>query len=130
MKLHKFLTVLILIALSVFLTACAAQVAQLQQLPDEGRLLVLELITATVTGALLFLSGLFKTDLKGYAQPIAAVVSPLAITVIEHYLQAIPSIYDNLVLVVIHYIVLFLGGLATVVVVRRFRNRSVKALLS
>lgn len=124
----KILFVLVLLPLLV--TACAAPVAQLQQLPDEGRILVLELITAGVTAALLWLSGAIKLDLKGFAQPIAAVFSPLVVTIVEHYLQMIPSVYDDLALVVIHYIVLFLGGVATVILYKRVRARDTKALLT
>ena len=107
MKIMKVLFVLVLASLIV--AACAPVTAQLVGLPEEGRLLVLSLVTAGLTAALLWLGGLMKLDLGGFVQPIAAAVSPLIIAVIEYFLGMIPSVYDDFVLVVIHYIVLFLG---------------------
>jgi hypothetical protein len=130
LSIRKLLTIVLMIVLSVLLTACAAQAAGLQQLPDEGRILVLELITSGLIVVLLWVGKYIPIDARGYAQAIAAVLSPLAVTGIERYLQLIPPIYDNLVLVIIHYIVLFLGGVATVIVYRRVRDRATKALLS
>lgn len=105
-------------------------IQSLVALPDEARLMVLILITAGLTLVLSWVSQYIPIDVKGYAQAIAAALSPLVITAIEHYLQMIPSIYDDFVLVVIHYIVLFLGGVASIVVFRRVRQKNTRGLLS
>jgi|SRR3972149_684306 len=85
-------------------------------LPDEARLLVLSLITAGLTWVLLVLSAKLGIDLSGYAQPIAAVLAPIVITVVESYLQLIPPVFDDVVLAVIHLLVLLLGSLGSFVV--------------
>ena len=95
------------------LTGCAAGAAQLQQLPEEGVTLVLFLVTAGVTWVLLQLSALFKLELKGYANAIAAALAPVVVAALESYLQLIPPVFDNLVLSVIHLIVLLAGSLGT-----------------
>ncbi len=73
-------------------------------LPDEGRILVLSLVTAGVA----FL--LSKVNMGQYTQVIAAVFAPIIITLIESGLQTIPPIFDNLVLSLIHLLVLFISG--------------------
>jgi len=82
----------------------------LVSLPDEGRVLVLSLVTAGVTWVLLKLSAVFKVDFSGWANAIAAALAPILVTVIESYLQLIPPIFDNLVIAVIHMIVLLVGS--------------------
>ena len=127
MKLFKLLFLFVLIA--VLLAACAPTAQGLVELPDEGRLLALTLVTSGLTFVLLWLGGLLKIDFGGFIQPLAAVLSPLIITVIENYLAMIPPIYDNLVLSVIHIIVLLLGSVGSVVLFRRVKTRDTKALL-
>jgi hypothetical protein len=83
----------------------------LVSLPDEGRLLVLSIVTWGVTWVLLKLSAVIKVDLSGWANAIAAALAPILVTVIESYLQLIPPIFDNLVIAVIHMIVLLVGSL-------------------
>jgi len=112
----KVLPILLLVFL---LTACAAQVSQLQQLPDEGVHLVDVLVTAGLLWVLLQLSAVLKIDLSGYAGAAAAVIAPIIVSVIEKYLQLIPATYDSLVLTVIHFIVLLLGSLGTFWVLQR-----------
>ena len=128
MKLFKLLFLFVLLA--VLLTACAPAVQGLVGLPDEGRLLVLTLVTAGLTFVLLWLGGLLKIDFGGFVQPLAAVLSPIVITIIEHYLAMIEPIYDNLVLTVIHIIVLLLGSIGSVILFRRVKNQDTKALLA
>ena len=95
-------------------------------LPDEGRALVLALVTAGVLWALLQLSAVIKIDLSGYANMIAAVLAPLLVTVIESYLQLIPPIFDDLVLTVIHFIVLLIGSLGVFWIAKRKPAPSLK----
>ena len=92
---------------------------QLLQLPDEGRLLILSLVTAGVNWVLLKLSEVFKIDLKGYANLIAAALAPVIVTLVEGYLQLIPAILDNVVLTVIHLIVLLAGSLGVFWIAKR-----------
>lgn len=116
---RKLMTFVIVIVVSIFLTACAAGTAGLQQLPDEGRLLVLTLVTAAVTWVLLQLSAVFKIDLSGWANAIAAALAPIIVTVIESYLRLIPPLFDNIVITIIHLIVLLVGSLGTIWIVQR-----------
>src|SRR5258706_3148792 len=102
--------ILPMLLLVFMLTACAAQVAQLQQLPDEGVNLIWLVVTAGVLWALLQLSAIVKVDLGGYKDMIAAILAPIIVTIVQNYLQLIPSIYDNVVLSLIHLLVLFVGG--------------------
>lgn len=101
------------------LTACAPTVQGLTQLPDEGRLLILSLVTAGVTWVLLKLSELLKIDLSGYTNAIAAALAPIIVAAIESYLQLIPPAFDNIVLTVIHLLVLLLGSLGTIWLAQR-----------
>ena len=103
----------------LLLTACAPAVQGLNQLPDEGSLLVLMLITAGVTWVLLKLSEVFNIDLSGWANAVAAALAPIFITLIEAGLQLIPPIFDNLVLSIIHLIVLLVGSLGTFFLFKR-----------
>jgi uncharacterized transporter YbjL len=109
----KKIITLILVLFVLALTGCAAQAAQLQQLPEEGVNLVFILVTAAVTWLLLTLKDFFKIDLSGYAGALAAALAPLLVAWFESYLQLIPAIFDNVVLTVIHLIVLLVGSLGT-----------------
>jgi len=108
---------LLLFALFVMvLVACSparAAVAPLMELPDEGRLLVLTLLTAGVTWLLLKASIVFKVDLSGHAAAVAAALAPILITLIEAGLRLIPPVFDNIVLTIIHLIVLLVGSIGT-----------------
>lgn len=110
--------VIVLVLLSLVNQAQSA-VQGLAQLPDEGRLLVLSLVTAAVTWALLQISKIFGIDFSGYATAIAAVLAPLLITVIEGYLNLIPRIFDNLVLSVIHLLVLLIGSVGALLLLKK-----------
>jgi hypothetical protein len=103
--------IVILFLLTFLLTACAAQVAGLQQLPDEGVNLVFMLVTFVVAFLLLKLSEATGFDFKGYAGAIVAVVAPILVGYIESYLRLIPPMWDDIVLTVIHLIVLAVGSL-------------------
>jgi hypothetical protein len=108
------------ILLTMFLlTACAPAFAPLLQLPDEGRVLILVIVTAGVTWVLLKLSEVFKIDLSGWANAVAAALAPILITLIESYLQLIPPIFDNLVLSIIHLLVLLVGSLGVFFLAKR-----------
>jgi len=111
--------VLPLLLLALLLTACAAQVSQLQQLPDEGVHLVSVLVTAGLLWVLLKISAVLKFDLSGYAGAVAAVLAPILVALLEKYLQLIPATYDSLVLTVIHFVVLLVGSLGTFWILQR-----------
>ena len=125
--------IFVLLFVTLLLVGCAPAVgfaAPLMQLPDEARLLILTLVTAGVTWVLLQLSVALKIDLSGYVQPIAAVLAPIIVTVIENYLQLIPPAFDDIVLTVIHFIVLLLGSIGTFFVFKRVKNKQTKQLLA
>ncbi len=124
------LPILILLLLVAFAFLYQAPAQGLQQLPEEGSLLVLMLVSAAVTWALVELGTVLGIDLGGYVAPIAAVLSPLIITLIEGYLQLIPPIFDNLVLSIIHLIVLAVGSIGTLIAIRRTKEKDTKALLA
>lgn len=128
MKLFKIAFLFALIA--VLLTACAPAVQGLTDLPDEGKLLVMTLVTAGLAALLLWFGNLVGLELGGWVQPIVAVVAPLLITVIEHFLGMIDPIFDAVLLTVIHYLVLLFGGIGSVVLFRRVKNRQTKSLLA
>jgi len=111
-----FVVVLMFVLL---LTACAPAVQGLSQLPEEGSLLVLMLITAGVTWVLLKLSEVFHVDLSGWANAVAAALAPIFITLIEAGLKLIPPIFDNLVLSIIHLLVLLAGSVGTFFLFKR-----------
>lgn len=89
------------------------------QLPDEARVLILQLITAGVTVALLYLGQLLKLDLGGYVNAIAAALAPIVVFAIEAALQTIPASFDSIVQTIIHLIVLLLGSLGVFWVAKR-----------
>jgi len=118
----RFFRFLFVCVFVILLTACSP--AQgitngLQQLPDEGRLLVFMLLTAGVTWLLLKASVVFKVDLSGYANAVAAAVAPILITLIEVGLKLIPPVFDNIVLTIIHLIVLAVGSIGAFFLFKR-----------
>lgn len=118
----RFLLFFLFLLTAVLLTACSAGQGitnTLNSLPDEGRLLVLILVTSGVTWVLLKASILFHVDLSGYANAVAAGLAPILITLIEAGLKLIPPVFDNLALTIIHLIVLAVGSIGTFFVFRR-----------
>lgn len=109
----------VLVVFSLILAACAPAAQFMGPLPEEAQLLILSLITAGMTWVLLQLSAVFKIDLSGYANMIAAVLAPIIVTLIESWLQLIPPVFDNIVLTVIHLIVLLAGSLGVIWVAQR-----------
>lgn len=104
---------------TLMITACSPISQGLMQLPDEGRLLVLMLVTAGVNWLLLQLSLFFKVELQGYANALAAAIAPIFVVLIESGLQLIPPVFDNLVLSIIHLIVLAVGSIGAFFIFRR-----------
>ena len=117
---------LLLFVFAFVLTACATTTSTLQQLPPEGSNLVMILVTAAVSWAILQLGALFKVDFSGYIGVIAAALAPIVVTLVESYLQLIPPAFDNIVLTVIHLIVLAVGSLGTFWVFQRKPAPSLK----
>ena len=118
----RFRLLLLTVLLTLLLSGCAqAQgfVHPLAALPDEGRLLVLIAVTAGVNWLLLKGSIVFKVDLSGHVGAVAAALSPVLITLIEAGLKLIPSIFDNIVLTVIHLLVLLVGSVGAFFLLRR-----------
>ena len=116
-RFFRFLFVSIFVM--VLLSACSPVAQGLIGLPDEGRLLVLILVTAGVTWLLLKASIVFKIDLSGYANAVAVALAPIIITVIEVGLKLIPSAFDNVVLTIIHLLVLLVGSIGTFFLFKR-----------
>jgi len=113
---------LVALMAAVLLSGCAAAqgfVHPLVGLPNEGRLLVLILVTSGATWLLLKASVVFKVDLSGYANAVAAALAPIIITLIEAGLKLIPSIFDNVVLTIIHLLVLLVGSIGTFFLFKR-----------
>lgn len=117
----KFRTLFLLVCAAFLLVACAppAVAANLQNLPDEGSLLIFTLVSAGVTWLLLKLSEKTGFDFGGYANAIAAAVAPILVALVESWLQVIPPIFDNIVLTVIHLIVLLVGSIGTFFLFKR-----------
>lgn len=110
---------ILFVLVTLLLTACAPAVQGLSQLPDEGRQLVFILLSAAFTWILLKLSEVTGIDLKGYAPVVATALAPIIVTLIESWLQTIPSIFDNIVLTLIHLVVLLVGSLGTFFLLKR-----------
>jgi len=85
--------------------------AMLVALPDDAKLLLSGAVGAAILWLLLWLSTYFKVDLAGYAAPLAALVTPVIVFVIEMGLGFINPSLDALVLTVIHFLVLLMGSL-------------------
>ena len=120
--------ILVILAAVVFFYPAPAQ--GLAGLPEEGSLLVWTLVTAAVTWALVQLGLALGIDLGGYIQPIAAILAPILIALIEKYLQLIPAQFDSIVLTIIHLIVLALGSVGTLIVLNRVKKQETKTLLA
>lgn len=136
---RKFLTVLCVLLVSVFLlVACAPAtvgVQSLAQLPDNARMLVLFLLTSAVTWLLRELSLLISRntpiDLTQYAEPIAAALAPLIVSLLEYVLNFIPGQFDSIVLAVINYLVLLIGGaIGMFLFAKRLKDKELPRLLS
>lgn len=116
----RFLSLFVLVFMFVFLLASCSPVAQgLMELPDEGRNLIMMIITAGATWVLLKLSEVFHVELSGWANAIAAALAPIFVTIIESRLQLIPPVFDNLVLSIIHLLVLLVGSLGVFFLAKR-----------
>jgi hypothetical protein len=89
------------------------------ELPDEGRILVLSLVTAGVTWLLLKASDAFNVDLSGHANAVAVALAPIVITLIEAGLRLIPPVFDNIVLTIIHLLVLLVGSIGAFFLFKR-----------
>lgn len=85
-------------------------------LPEEATLLIWSLLTALLTFLLL------KINMGQLTQPIVAIIAPLIITFVESFLQTIPSVFDNLILSIIHVIVLALTSLGTYMLFKRAKT--------
>lgn len=118
-RISVLLPVVLVAAYLFFRGNSTPSVMGLAQLPDEGRLLILSLVTSAVTFALLQLSEVLKVDLSGYANVIAAALAPVLVTLFESYLQLIPPVFDDIVLSIIHIIVLLAGSLGVFWVIKR-----------
>lgn len=134
----KTIRIFVLIVLTLLLASCVAVPAvhptngfaqSLVALPDEGRLLIMSLVTAAVAWLLMQLSTLLGTDLSGNVQPIAAGLAPLLVTIAEHFLGMIPPIYDNIVLSIIHLIVVGIGSLGMFLIINKSKAKQVHSLL-
>lgn len=128
----RFLKIALVLALfAVMLVACAPAsqpglAANLMQLPDEGRVLIMTLLTAGLTWLLLQLGKVIPVDFSGYGAVIAAALAPVIITAIEYFLQMIPPTYDQLVLTLIHLLVVGLGSIGLFHAVGQIRNKQVR----
>lgn len=121
----------LLVLFAFLLTACGPdKVAGLASLPDDAKELIAVLITAGLTWVLLQLAAALKIDLSGYAAPLAAVIAPIVITLLESYLALIPPVFDDIVLSVIHFLVLLLGSIGGFVLFKRVKRKETKQLLA
>lgn len=116
-------TTVILLALFVVPTVPAVQgiaqqgIAQgLTTLPDDFKLLILNLVSAGVGWLLL------KVNLGDFTQLLAAVLAPMIVTILERLTGGIPPIYDNLVLSILHIIVVSIGTIGLLIIARRIRQ--------
>lgn len=93
-------------------------------LPDDAKTLILAFVTAGVA----FL--LSKVNMGQFTQPLAAALAPILILVLENLLGLIPPSFDNIVLAVIHWIVLFFSGsVGALIVVKRLGMKKTRSLL-
>lgn len=91
-------------------------------LPEDAQTLILALVTAGVA----FL--LTKVNMGQFTQPLAAALAPILILVVENFLGMIPPSFDNIVLAVIHWIVLFVSGSVGAFMLFK-RGRNIRNLL-
>jgi hypothetical protein len=118
---------IILVFVLVFYPAPAQGLAGL---PEEGSLLVWTLVTAAVTWALVQIGAALNINLGGYVQPIAAILAPILITLIEKYLALIPSTFDSIALTIIHLIVLAIGSVGTLIILKKVKAKETPTLLA
>jgi len=85
-------------------------------LPEEGRILIMTLVTFGVSWLLL------KINMGKLTEPIVAILAPIIITALESVLGTIPPVFDNLVLAIIHVLVLGVGALGSYVLFMRARE--------
>jgi hypothetical protein len=104
----KIWFVLLALVLVFLMAGCAAQPTAFAQsligLPEDGKTLVLALVTAGLAWLLL------KVNMGQFTQPLAAAIAPIVVLVLENVLGMIPSSFDNIVLAVLHWLVLFISG--------------------
>lgn len=105
--------IILFVLLALLLVGCVAEpappantaIAQtVTQLPEDAGTLIFALVTAVVA----WLGS--KLNLGQYTQPLVAVIAPALITLLENFLGTIPTVWDNAVLTILHYIVLFVAG--------------------
>lgn len=125
-KIVPFLFVLLLAAcVAVPAVAPSNTLAQeLVGLPEDATTLILALVTA---GAAFVLT---KVNMGQFTQPLAAAIAPILVVVIENLLGMIPPSFDNIVLAVIHWLVLFVSGsVGALVIAKKVGRKEVKTLL-
>lgn len=119
----KFVVLLLVAFLLVgVLSACAAPATLTQTLvgvPTELQNLISALLTAALTWLLIQAGLALKIDLTGYVAPLLAIISPIVITLLTGWLGLIPTVYDDLVLAIIHVIVIGIGSLGTLLLFKR-----------
>lgn len=125
-KIAPFLFVLLLAAcVAVPAVAPSNTLAQgLVGLPEDATTLILALVTAGVAFVLT------KVNMGQFTQPLAAAIAPILVVVIENLLGMIPPSFDNIVLAVIHWLVLFVSGsVGALVIAKKVGRKEVKTLL-
>lgn len=115
----KIFVLLFMVVIVFVLAACSAPATLTQSLavvPTELQTLIAALLTAGLTWLVLQIKSI---DLSGYIPPVVAAISPIIISLIQGWLGLIPTVYDDLVLAVIHMIVVGLGSLGALLFVKR-----------
>lgn len=112
------LKLLLFVALLVVLTACvpspeAVQTSQAVEVPAALKLALSALILAAVTLGLQVVFDSVGLDLRGIGSVLAVSVSAFAVAQLQGYVDAVPSQYDAVVLMVLNVAVVVLGGLGT-----------------
>jgi hypothetical protein len=128
------LFVLLIVALAVFLTACAPLAASgtvrgLAGLPEDAKTLVLVVITSLLTAAAAWVFTKFGIQFGGYVEPLSLALAGIVITLIESGLALIPPVFDDIVLAIIHALVLAAGGGFVLLLVRKVRAKATRTLL-
>jgi hypothetical protein len=104
-------------------------VQTLVALPDEGKILIMTLLSAGLTWLLLQVGKRIPVDLSGYGPALAAAIAPIITVVIEYFLQMIPATYDSIVLTVIHLIVVAVGSLGLFQIIAKVKAGQTRQLL-
>jgi hypothetical protein len=115
----KIVVLLFVAVMFATLAACSAPAGLTQTLtvvPTELQTLIAALLTAGLTWLVLQIKAI---DLSSYVPAVVAAISPILITLIQGWLGLIPTVYDDLVLAVIHMIVVGLGSLGALLFVKR-----------